>query len=52
MAMRQQNPVAGKGEGLSPFVHINDAATATVATLTAHPGVYNLVDDDPSPQIL
>ena len=52
MAMRQQNPVKGKGEGLSPFVHINDAATATVATLTADPGVYNLVDDDLSPQIL
>jgi len=32
-------------------VHINDAAIATVAALTAEAGVYNLVDDDPSPQI-
>jgi 2-alkyl-3-oxoalkanoate reductase len=50
MIMQQQNPVAGKGEGISSFVHINDAAVATVAALTAEPGVYNLVDDDPSPQ--
>jgi 2-alkyl-3-oxoalkanoate reductase len=50
MVMRQQNPIVGKGEGVSSFVHINDAAVATVAALTAEPGVYNLVDDDPSPQ--
>ena len=50
MVMRQQNPVVGKGEGVSSFVHINDAAVATVLALTAEPGVYNLVDDDPSPQ--
>ena len=52
MVMRQQNPVVGKGEGVSSFVHINDAAMATVAALTAEAGVYNLVDDDPSPQIV
>lgn len=50
MVMRQQNPVVGEGEGVSSFVHINDAAIATVAALTAEPGVYNLVDDDPSSQ--
>ncbi len=50
MVMRQQNPVVGKGEGFSSFVHIDDAAVATVAALAAEPGVYNLVDDDPSPQ--
>jgi nucleoside-diphosphate-sugar epimerase len=50
MVMQQQNPVVGKGEGVSSFVHINDAAVATVAALTSEPGVYNLVDDDPSPQ--
>ncbi len=47
MVMRQQNPVVGKGEGVSSFVHINDAAIATAAVMTAEPGVYNLVDDDP-----
>jgi nucleoside-diphosphate-sugar epimerase len=50
MVKRRQNPVVGEGEGVSSFVHINDAAVATVAALTAEPGVYNLVDDDPSPQ--
>jgi nucleoside-diphosphate-sugar epimerase len=50
MVMQRQNPVVGKGEGVSSFVHIDDAAAATVAALTAEPGVYNLVDDDPSPQ--
>jgi len=50
MAMRRQIPVIGKGEGISSFVHIVDAALGTVAALTAEPGVYNLVDDDPSPQ--
>jgi 2-alkyl-3-oxoalkanoate reductase len=50
MVMRQQNPVVGKGEGISSFVHINDAAVATVAALAGEPGVYNVVDDDPSPQ--
>jgi nucleoside-diphosphate-sugar epimerase len=39
----------GKGEGVWSWVHIVDAAHATVAALTAPPGVYNVVDDDPSP---
>jgi 2-alkyl-3-oxoalkanoate reductase len=50
MVMRQQSPVVGRGEGVSSFVHIVDAAIATAATLTTEPGVYNLVDGDPSPQ--
>jgi nucleoside-diphosphate-sugar epimerase len=48
--MQRQNSVVGMGQGVSSFVHINDAAIATVAALTAEPGVYNVVDDDPSPQ--
>jgi nucleoside-diphosphate-sugar epimerase len=50
MVMKQQVPVVGRGQGVSSFVHIHDAAIATVAALTAEPGVYNVVDDDPSPQ--
>src|SRR3984885_4976927 len=50
MVMRQQNPVVGEGQGGSSFVHINEAAMATVALLSAQPGVYTLVDEDPSPQ--
>jgi len=50
MVMKQQVPVVGRGEGVSSFVHIDDAAVGTVAALEAAPGIYNLVDDDPSPQ--
>jgi 2-alkyl-3-oxoalkanoate reductase len=52
MAMRQQLPVVGKGEGVSSFVHIHDAAVGTIKALTAEPGIYNLVDDNPSPQAI
>jgi nucleoside-diphosphate-sugar epimerase len=31
------------------FVHVDDAAAATVAALAAPPGLYNIVDDDPAP---
>ena len=48
-ARRQEIPIIGLGEGVWSFVHIEDAALATVAALTAPPGLYNVVDDDPSP---
>jgi len=48
-ARRQELPIVGKGEGVWSWVHIVDAAHATVAALTAPPGVYIVVDDDPSP---
>jgi nucleoside-diphosphate-sugar epimerase len=46
---RQQTPIIGHGEGVWSWIHIEDAALATVAALTAPAGVYNIVDDDPSP---
>jgi nucleoside-diphosphate-sugar epimerase len=48
-AGRQEIPIVGQGEGVWSWVHIEDAALATVAALTAPAGVYNVVDDDPSP---
>jgi 2-alkyl-3-oxoalkanoate reductase len=45
---RGQYPIAGAGEGVWSWVHIEDAAAATVAALECAPGVYNIVDDDPS----
>jgi len=45
---QQQFPIVGQGQGVWSFVHVEDAALATVAALTAEPGVYNVVDDDPS----
>jgi nucleoside-diphosphate-sugar epimerase len=46
---KQQFPVIEGGEGKWSFVHIEDAAHATVAALTADPGKYVVADDDPSP---
>ena len=47
---RQLVPVIGKGEGVWSWVHIEDAAVATVAALECAPGAYNVVDSDPTPQ--
>jgi nucleoside-diphosphate-sugar epimerase len=48
-ARKQELAIIGAGEGVWSWVHIEDAALATVAALTAPPGVYHIVDDDPSP---
>jgi nucleoside-diphosphate-sugar epimerase len=48
-ARRQEIPIIGEGEGVWSWVHSEDAALATVAALTAPPGIYNIVDHDPSP---
>jgi 2-alkyl-3-oxoalkanoate reductase len=47
---RQQVPIIGAGQGVWSFVHIEDAASATVTALECSPGAYNIVDDDPSQQ--
>ena len=52
MVTSQQIAVVGNGEGISSFVHIDDAAIGTVAALAADPGIYNLVDDNPLPQAI
>jgi 2-alkyl-3-oxoalkanoate reductase len=46
---KRRFPVVGKGEGMSSYVHLHDAATATVAALERGRGIYNIVDDDPAP---
>ena len=51
--VRQQRvPVIGSGQGVWSFVHIDDAAAATTAALDSAPGIYNVVDGDPTPQRL
>jgi nucleoside-diphosphate-sugar epimerase len=48
---RRRFPIIGKGSGLFSFVHVDDAASATVAAVErGAPGIYNVVDDDPAPQ--
>ena len=43
-------PVVGDGGGVWSFIHIADAAEATVAAIEhGSRGVYNVVDDDPAP---
>ena len=53
MVRKRQMPVVGKGTGIWSFIHIEDAAAATLAALTAGhggpTGVYNVVDDEPAP---
>jgi nucleoside-diphosphate-sugar epimerase len=43
-------PIIGSGDGYMSFVHLEDAAAATVLALEhGEPGIYNIVDDDPAP---
>ena len=47
---RRRFPIVGAGTGIWSFVHIDDAATATVAAVErGAPGIYQIVDDDPAP---
>jgi nucleoside-diphosphate-sugar epimerase len=47
---KRRFPIVGSGDGILSFIHIEDAATATVAALeSGRPGVYNVVDDEPAP---
>jgi 2-alkyl-3-oxoalkanoate reductase len=47
---KRRFPLVGDGGGVSSFVHIEDAAAATVAAVEhGQPGVYNVVDDEPAP---
>jgi len=43
-----QLPLIGDGEGAWNWVHIDDAALATVAALDCEPGIYHVVQDEPS----
>jgi hypothetical protein len=47
---RRRFPIVGGGGGVWSFVHIDDAAAATMAAMErGRPGIYNVVDDDPAP---
>jgi 2-alkyl-3-oxoalkanoate reductase len=46
---QQKYPIVGSGQAVWSWIHIDDAALATVEALTIPAGVYNIVDDDPSP---
>jgi nucleoside-diphosphate-sugar epimerase len=47
---KRQVPIVGDGAGVWSFIHVEDAASATVAAIEGGAGgVYNVVDDEPSP---
>jgi nucleoside-diphosphate-sugar epimerase len=47
---KRKFPVVGDGGGVWSFIHIADAADATLAAVEhGSRGVYNVVDDDPAP---
>jgi 2-alkyl-3-oxoalkanoate reductase len=47
---KRQFPIVGDGGGVSSFIHLDDAAAATVLALDHDgAGIYNIVDDDPAP---
>jgi nucleoside-diphosphate-sugar epimerase len=46
---RRRLPIVGKGSGVFSFIHVDDAADATVAAIErGAPGVYNITDDEPA----
>jgi nucleoside-diphosphate-sugar epimerase len=47
---KRKFPIVGGGDGIWSWIHIDDAAAATVAAVErGSPGIYNVVDDDPAP---
>jgi 2-alkyl-3-oxoalkanoate reductase len=47
---RRRFPIVGKGNGVFSFIHVDDAAEATVAAVErGAPGIYNISDDEPAP---
>ncbi|MGH2838316.1 MAG: NAD-dependent epimerase/dehydratase family protein [Thermoleophilaceae bacterium] len=50
MVRKRGFPIVGGGTAVYSFIHVDDAAEATVAALDrGAPGIYNVVDDDPAP---
>lgn len=50
MVRKRKFPLVGNGGGVWSFIHIADAAEATLAAIErGRPGIYNVVDDDPAP---
>jgi nucleoside-diphosphate-sugar epimerase len=50
LVRKRKFPLVGDGAGVWSFIHVADAAEATVAAIEhGSRGVYNVVDDDPAP---
>jgi nucleoside-diphosphate-sugar epimerase len=47
---KRQFPIVGEGGGMLSWIHLDDAAAATVLALEHDgPAIYNIVDDEPAP---
>ena len=47
---KRRFPIFGDGGGMLSYIHVDDAAAATVAAVEhGEPGIYYIVDDDPAP---
>jgi 2-alkyl-3-oxoalkanoate reductase len=47
---KRQFPIVGDGEGVFSFIHLDDAAAATVLALEHDgSGIFHVVDDEPAP---
>ena len=50
LVRKRRFPIIGDGGGVVSFIHVDDAAAATVAALEhGEAGIYYVVDDDPAP---
>jgi nucleoside-diphosphate-sugar epimerase len=50
LVRKRRLPIIGDGSGVWSFIHVDDAAAATVAAVErGDPGIYNIVDDEPAP---
>jgi nucleoside-diphosphate-sugar epimerase len=50
LVRKRQFPVVGRGTGYSSWVHLDDAASATVLAVERKArGLFNIVDDEPAP---
>jgi nucleoside-diphosphate-sugar epimerase len=50
LVAKRKMPIVGDGAGVWSFIHIADAASATMAAIDrGGPGIYNVADDEPAP---
>jgi 2-alkyl-3-oxoalkanoate reductase len=50
MVRKRQYPIVGDGTGVTSWIHLDDAAAATVLALGHDgPAIYHVVDDEPAP---
>jgi nucleoside-diphosphate-sugar epimerase len=50
LVRKRRMPIVGNGAGVWSFIHVDDAAAATIAAVDrGAPGIYNIADDEPPP---